>query len=122
MASNGSGSRRNLGWNMDIVNADDAVWELNMSYLWLAQHVLQEDRATGMFRLGVTSDMANALASLSMKHMIDLASSGQMICVPRRSAHGMMQALARSTPSVDIARLHVAMTLASGISDDEDSI
>jgi flagellar transcriptional activator FlhD len=107
---------------MDIVNADDAVWELNMSYLWLAQQLLREDRATGMFRLGVTSDMADALASLSMKHMIDLASSGQTICMLRRSAHGMMQALARSTPSVDFVRLHVAMTLASGMTDDEDPL
>ena len=36
---------------MKVANDSDAMWELNMSYLWLAQRLLQSDRATGMFRL-----------------------------------------------------------------------
>ncbi|MGS0893218.1 flagellar transcriptional regulator FlhD [Burkholderia stagnalis] len=107
---------------MDVVNAGDAVWELNMSYLWLAQRLLQEDRATGMFRLGLTSDMADALASLSIKHMIDLASSGQLICVLRPAKRGVVSALTRSTPPVDIVRLHVAMALASGAPGGEEAV
>lgn len=50
---------------MCIANTSDAVWELNMSYLWLAQRLLQEDRARGMFRLGLTADMAAALRWVS---------------------------------------------------------
>ncbi|WP_321798657.1 flagellar transcriptional regulator FlhD [Burkholderia sp. BCC1988] len=98
---------------MNITNTGDAVWELNMSYLWLAQRLLQEDRAKGMFRLGLTADMAAALSSLSMKHMIDLASSGQLLCIPRPGTHDVVRALMRPTPPVDIGRLHVAMTLAT---------
>ncbi|WP_059773223.1 flagellar transcriptional regulator FlhD [Burkholderia territorii] len=106
---------------MTIIDAGDAVCELNMSYLWLAQRLLQEDRATGMFRLGVTAEMAAALGSLSMKHMIDLASSGQLVCVPRPETHDVVRALTRPAPPVDIGRLHVAMTLASSWPDAEDA-
>ncbi|WP_240154592.1 MULTISPECIES: flagellar transcriptional regulator FlhD [unclassified Burkholderia] len=101
--------------NMDVANRDDAVWELNMSYLWLAQRMLREDRATGMFRLGLNAELADALAALSMKHMIGLASAGQLICVLRPSQRGAVSALTRPTPPVDIVRLHVAMALASGV-------
>ncbi|MGS0894376.1 flagellar transcriptional regulator FlhD [Burkholderia stagnalis] len=88
------------------------MWELNMSYLWLAQRLLQSDRAIGMFRLGVSADVAAALAALSVKHMNDLASAGQLICALRPSRYGVLSALTRATPPVDIVRLHTAMALA----------
>ncbi|WP_419690002.1 flagellar transcriptional regulator FlhD [Burkholderia theae] len=99
---------------MSVKNATDAVWELNMSYLWLAQRLLQEDRATGMFRLGLTADVADALTSLSIKNMIDLSSSGQVVCVLRPSQLGVVSTFTRPTLPVDIARLHVALAFASG--------
>ncbi|WP_446904906.1 flagellar transcriptional regulator FlhD [Burkholderia sp. YIM B11467] len=107
---------------MGIANVGDAVWELNMSYMWLAQRLLQQDRATGMFRLGLTADTADALAALTIKNMIDLASSGQVICVLRPSKRGVVSALTRSTPSVNIVSLHIAMALATGASGGEEAI
>ncbi|MEN2473806.1 flagellar transcriptional regulator FlhD [Burkholderia stabilis] len=97
---------------MKLVNDSDAMWELNMSYLCLAQRLLQSDRAIGMFRLGVSADVAAALAALSVKHMNDLASAGQLICALRPSRHGVISALTRATPPVDIVRLHTALALA----------
>ncbi|RQT16227.1 flagellar transcriptional regulator FlhD [Burkholderia contaminans] len=97
---------------MKVANDSDAMWELNMSYLWLAQRLLQSDRATGMFRLGVTADVAAALAALSMKHMNELASAGQLICALRPGRYGVLSALTRPTPPVDLVRVHTAMVLA----------
>ncbi|CAB3770230.1 hypothetical protein GQ57_28185 [Burkholderia sp. MSh2] len=96
---------------MELVNDSDAMWEVNMSYLCLAQRLLQSDRATGMFRLGVNADAADALSALSVKHMNDLASAGQLVCALRLSRCGVISALTRATGPVDIVRLHAAMTL-----------
>ncbi|KWH39382.1 hypothetical protein WL99_02275 [Burkholderia cepacia] len=98
---------------MGVVSTDDAVSELNMSYMSLAQRLLLEDKATGMLRLGLTADVADAVAALSIRNIIDLASSGHVICVLRPSKRGVVSALTRPKPSIDIARLHVALALAS---------
>ncbi|MCA8299550.1 flagellar transcriptional regulator FlhD [Burkholderia sp. AU30198] len=103
---------------MKVANDSDAMWELNMSYLWLAQRLLQSDRATGMFRLGVTADVA---AALSMKHMNELASAGQLICALRPGRYGVLSALTRATPPVDLVRVHTAMVLAGLALPDEET-
>ncbi|MCA8019168.1 flagellar transcriptional regulator FlhD [Burkholderia metallica] len=104
---------------MKLANDSDAIWELNMSYLCLAQRLLRSDRAIGMFRLGVSAETAVELAALSVKHMNDLASSGQLICALRPSRHGVISALTRPTPPVDLVRLHTAMALAGMALPDE---
>ncbi|WP_244137704.1 flagellar transcriptional regulator FlhD [Burkholderia sp. BCC1644] len=99
--------------NMETINEEDLIRDLNMSYLWLAQRLLRTDRATGMFRLGTTPEMAGALEGLSMRSMLNLASSGQLICVLRLSRCGTVEALARHGPPDEVAPLHVALAFSS---------
>ncbi|WP_080970970.1 flagellar transcriptional regulator FlhD [Burkholderia cepacia] len=42
-----------------VIEWRDAIQEPDMSYLWLAPRLLQEHRATGMFRLGIVSDVVS---------------------------------------------------------------
>ncbi|WP_321812769.1 MULTISPECIES: flagellar transcriptional regulator FlhD [unclassified Burkholderia] len=99
--------------NMGTINEEESIRDLNLSYLWLAQRLLQADRATGMFRLGATPEMAGTLESLTMRSMMSLSSSGQLLCVLRLSRYETVAALARPEPPGDAARLHVAMALSS---------
>lgn len=107
--------------NMETINEEDLIRDLNMSYLWLAQRLLRTDRATGMFRLGTTPDMAEALESLSMRSMLNLASSGQLICVLRLNRRDTVDALARHAPSDEVAPLHVALAFSSMGAFDQDT-
>ncbi len=106
---------------MGTINEEESIRDLNLSYLWLAQRLLQTDRATGMFRLGATPEMAGALESLTMRSMMRLASSGQLLCVLRLSRYDTIAALARPEPPGDAARLHAAMALSSLGAFDQDA-
>ena len=40
----------------------DSIREINLSYIMLAQRMLREDKPIGMFRLGLSSELADLLA------------------------------------------------------------
>lgn len=56
------------------------VQEINLSYLLLAQRLLREDVAMGMFRLGVSAEVAEILVGLTIQQVTRIAGCGQMIC------------------------------------------
>ncbi|WP_156437272.1 flagellar transcriptional regulator FlhD [Burkholderia sp. RF2-non_BP3] len=107
--------------NMGTINEEESIRDLNLSYLWLAQRLLQTDRATGMFRLGATPEMAGTLESLTMRSMMSLSSSGQLLCVLRLSRYETVAALARPESPGDAVRLHTAMALSSLGAFDQDA-
>ena len=105
---------------MKVANDSDAMWELNMSYLWLAQRLLQSDRATGMFRLGDRRCRRRAGRAVDEAHE-RAASAGQLICALRPGRYGVLSALTRATPPVDLVRVHTAMVLAGLALPDEET-
>ncbi|AZQ55707.1 flagellar transcriptional regulator FlhD [Burkholderia cenocepacia] len=80
---------------MGTINEEDSIRDLNLSCLGLAQRLLLTDRAIGMFRLGATPEVAGMLESPSMRPMMTVASSGQLLCVLRLNRCGTVAALAR---------------------------
>ncbi|MBN3744384.1 MULTISPECIES: flagellar transcriptional regulator FlhD [Burkholderia] len=98
---------------MNILDEHDAIRDLNISYLWLAQKLLKSDRAMAMFRLGVTPEIASVIEELPIKRMMNLASAGQLVCVLRLNRCGTFLALSKSHASAEIAHLHAAAALAS---------
>ena len=68
----------------------------------------------------MTADVAAALAALSMKHMNDRV-RGQLICALRPGRYGVLSALTRATPPVDLVRVHTAMVLAGLALPDEET-
>ena len=49
------------------------IYDINLSYLLLAQKLIAQEKATAMFRLGVSDDMATTLANLSLHQLVKLA-------------------------------------------------
>jgi len=56
--------------------------------LLLAQRLLRDNYATGMFRLGVSQDVAETIVELSPAQMVSLASSSSLLCRFRLDDHG----------------------------------
>lgn len=48
------------------------IYDINLSYLLLAQRLIVQDKASAMFRLGINEEMANTLGAL-----VDPAADGQ---------------------------------------------
>ena len=65
------------------MNADQILAEIretNLSYLMLAQTLIREDREQALFRLGISEDAADRLASLSAAQGLKIASSNTLVC------------------------------------------
>lgn len=42
------------------------IYDINLSYLLLAQRLIVQDKASAMFRLGINEEMATTLAALTL--------------------------------------------------------
>ena len=56
------------------------IRETNLSYLMLAQSLIRADREQALFRLGLSEDAAERIASLSPAQVMKIASSNTLIC------------------------------------------
>ncbi|HEV3104594.1 MAG TPA: flagellar transcriptional regulator FlhD [Trinickia sp.] len=91
----------------------NSIREINLSYLMLAQRMLRDDRAAGMFRLGLSGQLADLLSALTPAQSIKLAASGNLLCFFRLNDRAMLAALAAPVKERDLTRTHAALLLAS---------
>jgi flagellar transcriptional activator FlhD len=55
------------------------IRDANLSYLMLAQQMIRADKATAIFRLGISDEIADLLEGLSNAQLIKLAVSNMML-------------------------------------------
>ena len=89
------------------------IKEVNLSYLLLAQRLLREDKAMGMFRMGINDQLADVLANLSLAQTVKLAASNQMLCRFRFDDHAVLSSLADKGKTNAVAQAHSAILMAS---------
>jgi flagellar transcriptional activator FlhD len=69
-----------LEHHMKFENLLSEIREANLSYLMLARQMISEDKAEATFRLGIDTDLADLLASLSSAQLLKIASSNMVMC------------------------------------------
>ncbi|MGN6668795.1 MAG: flagellar transcriptional regulator FlhD [Trinickia sp.] len=89
------------------------IKEVNLSYLLLAQRLLREDKAMGMFRMGIGDQLADVLANLSFAQTVKLAASNQLLCRFRFDDHAVLSSLADKGKTASLASAHSAILMAS---------
>ncbi|MGG1945607.1 flagellar transcriptional regulator FlhD [Trinickia sp. NRRL B-1857] len=89
------------------------IKEVNLSYLLLAQRLLREDKAMGMFRMGINNQLADVLANLSFAQTVKLAASNQLLCRFRFDDHAVLSALADKGKAASLTGSHSAILMAS---------
>jgi flagellar transcriptional activator FlhD len=90
----------------------ESIREINLSYIMLAQRLLREDRATGMFRLGLSREVADVIANLTLAQVVKLAASNQLLCFFRFNDHAMLSALTEQGKRAEVAPTHAAILMA----------
>ncbi len=58
----------------------DEIREANLSYLILAQHLIREDRAEALYRLGVSDEVADLIDRLTTAQVLKIASTNMLMC------------------------------------------
>jgi flagellar transcriptional activator FlhD len=89
------------------------IRDVNLSYLLLAQRLLREDKAMGMFRMGISEQLADVLSSLSLSQTVKLAASAQLLCRFRFDDHAILTTLADKGKPDAVTQAHTAIVMAS---------
>lgn len=87
------------------------IQEVNLSYLMLAQRLLRENYAAGMFRLGFESDVADIVLRLSPAQLVKLAGSSSIICKFRLNDYDLLSSLTQDVLGGVLQQAHSTILL-----------
>jgi len=99
----------------DINSALDDIREVNLSYLMLAQRLLRENHAAGMFRLGIGSDVADIILGLSPAQLVKLASSNALVCGFRLDDYSLLSSLTQGVLGGVLQQAHSTILLSQQV-------
>lgn len=91
------------------------VYDINLSYLLLAQRLINSEKASAMFRLGIDEPMADILSQLTLPQMVKLAETNQLICHMRFSDYGTIKRLTQESRVDDLQQIHTGILLSSNL-------
>lgn len=102
----------------------DEIREANLTYLMLAQRLVRLDKAEALFRLGLSEESADLIATLSTAQVLKLASTNTLLCRFRADDDMVWNLLTsnhkpqRASASNDVTqRLHANILMASRLAD-----
>lgn len=87
------------------------IQEVNLSYLMLAQRLLRENYAAGMFRLGFDADVAEVVLSLSPAQLVKLAGSSNLLCQFRLNDYQLLSTLTQDVLGGVLQQAHSTILL-----------
>ncbi len=65
---------------MNTNQMHEEIKETNLSYMLLAQQMIRSDKASAIFRLGVSEELADLIVGLSPAQMLKMAASNMLLC------------------------------------------
>ncbi len=100
---------------MSSPDLSKSIYDINLSYLLLAQRLINEEKASAMFRLGIDIEMAEVLAQLTFPQLVKLAETNQLICRFRFSDHNRIHHLTKESRVDDLQQIHTGILLSSDL-------
>jgi flagellar transcriptional activator FlhD len=89
------------------------IGDLNLAYMLLAQKLVKQDRAAAMFRLGVSRELADMLASMSLAQILKLAASNFLLCSFRLDDHPSMSAVVGEGKDTTLQQAHMSILMSA---------
>ena len=89
----------------------DEIRDINLGYLLLAKQLLQEDKVTAMYRLGINQDLAEILDKLTSAQMIKMAASNMLLCRFRFDDRLIAEMLSNDSLYQSVTKSHAAIFL-----------
>ncbi|MFT4190781.1 MAG: flagellar transcriptional regulator FlhD [Comamonas sp.] len=92
----------------------EEIKEINLFYLLLAQKMLRADYSVALFRLGLSSEVADALLKLSHRELMRLSDSSMVLCGLRLDDAQVLAALSsEDVVGGSLRRARMAIKLAA---------
>ena len=97
------------------MNTNDMIAEIrdaNLGYLMLAQQMIRADKATAIFRLGISSDVADLIEGMSNAQILKLAGTNMMLARFRFDDGSILGMLTNYNKERGLAHSHAAILMA----------
>lgn len=97
------------------MNANDMMAEIrdaNLSYLMLAQQMIRFDKATAIFRLGLSAEIADLIEGLNNGQILKLAGTNMMLARFRFDDSAILGMLTNYNKDRELAQSHAAILMA----------
>jgi flagellar transcriptional activator FlhD len=97
------------------MTANDMMAEIrdaNLSYLMLAQQMIRSDKATAIFRLGISQEIADLIEGMNTAQILKLAGSNMMLARFRFDDSAILVMLTNYNKDRALAQSHAAILMA----------
>ena len=101
-----------MGTVMDKTQLHEEIKQANLSYMLLARQMIQEDKATAIFRLGISEEMAELVAGLSSAQLIKMAASNLLLCRLRFDEKCLLNMITDYNKDRMMSQAHTAILMA----------
>lgn len=91
------------------------IYELNLSYLLLAQRLIKQDRYAACFTLGISDERIDILQDLTLPQLIHLASMDRLICQLRIDSTATLNSVTKSSRLDALQGVHTGIILSTGL-------
>ncbi|HEY0209387.1 flagellar transcriptional regulator FlhD [Acerihabitans sp.] len=98
---------------MNTIEIRKHVYDINLSYLLLAQRLINQEKSMAMFRLGINDSMADVLLKLTLPQMVKLAETNQLLCLFRFDDHQTITQLTQDSRVDELQQIHTGILLSS---------
>ena len=98
---------------MKTTDTYNDIKEVNLTYLMLAQNLIRADREAAIFRLGISTEIADMLERLTPGQVLKMAASDMLLCSFRFDDTLLLNLLANHERDRGIGYVHAAI-LAAG--------
>jgi flagellar transcriptional activator FlhD len=91
------------------------IREANLSYMMLAQSLIRADREQALFRLGISEETANLMATLTPAQMMKIATGNTLLCRFRMDddlVWSLLTSHGKSAANESVSRLHASILMA----------
>jgi len=97
---------------MNTADLHEEIKEANLSYLMLARQMIQEDKASAIFRLGISEEMAEIVQGLSPTQLIKMAASNMLLCRFRFDERLLLNMISDYNKDRMMSQAHTAILMA----------
>src|SRR4051794_19122390 len=89
------------------------IRDVNLSYLMIAQQMIRHDRAEAVFRLGISGEVADLIASMSNTQVLKMAGCNVMLSRFRFDDTAILSTLLRDKTGTAATPVHASIVMAS---------
>jgi flagellar transcriptional activator FlhD len=88
------------------------IRDANLSYLMIAQQMIRSDKAAAIFRLGISTEIADLLENLSTAQVLKLAGTNTMLARFRFEDGAILGMLTQYNKTDTLTQSHAAILMA----------